>query len=67
MALTNQQLTDRVEAIELFLNTLQTAINNMATTKKLNQVLLLRQNEIEALQTRLTSLEAQVEALEAGL
>jgi hypothetical protein len=66
MALSNQQLQDRVEAIETSLNDLQTAVNNLATKKQMQALVNIRQNEIIDLQDRVTSLESQIKILQSA-
>jgi polyhydroxyalkanoate synthesis regulator phasin len=80
MALTNEELTaevlalkakahlfpeDRLKAIEVKLNEVQTAMNNLATKRQMKGLLNIRQSEIEDLKTRVAALEAQVAALQA--
>lgn len=65
MALSNQQLTERVEVIEAKLNEIQLALNALATKAQLKQLVNIRQAEIEDLKVRVTSLESQIQALQA--
>jgi len=67
MALTDSEAT-RILAIEALLNELQTAVKyNVAAKKFVEQMLLLKQNEIDLLKSRITALESQVTALESKL
>lgn len=59
--------SQRVEAIEEMLNSLQIAINNLASKQQLRQLLLIRQEEIDSLKLRVTDLETQVAALQSQL
>jgi len=54
----------RIEAIENALNDMQTAVNNVATKGQMKALLTLRQNEIDDLQSRVESLEAQIKVLQ---
>ena len=65
MALSNDQLLDRITEIEDAISTLETAMNNLATYKTLNNAVGLKQQEIEALKTRVTELESQIAILQA--
>lgn len=65
MALTNSQLLDRIVEIEETINTLQTALNNLASKKTMNQILAIKQKEIEDLKSRVTSLESQISILQS--
>lgn len=64
MALTNEQLQTRIEAIEETLNTVQTALNNLASKAQLKSLLSIRQAEIEQLKTDVASLKSQVSTLQ---
>jgi predicted nuclease with TOPRIM domain len=64
MALSNQQLQDRIEAIEAAINDMQTALTNIATKQQMKSILNVRQSEIVDLQTRVTSLESQIKVLQ---
>jgi len=59
--------TERVQAIETMLNNLQVAISNLASKQQIRQLLLLKQQEIDALTVRVASLETQITALQASL
>ena len=63
MAFTSEEET-RIQAIEQKLNELQTAANKMITLDQMNQLLLLRQQEVKILDERITSLESQVLVLQ---
>lgn len=67
MSLTNDQLLDRIVAIEDTLTTIQTALNNLAAKKTLNAAMGLKQQEIEALKSRVTELESQISALQQNV
>jgi polyhydroxyalkanoate synthesis regulator phasin len=56
--------TNRIEAIEDMLNKLQVAINNLASKKQMQQLLLLKQNEIDSLTQRVVTLESQITLLQ---
>ena len=64
MALTNEQLQTRIEAIEEVLNNVQTALNNLANKAQLKALLNIRQAEIEQLKIDVASLKTQVAALQ---
>ena len=57
----------RIVAIETMLNDIQTAIGNLMSKLQFKQLLLIKQAEIEALTTRVTSLEAEVSVLQGQL
>jgi predicted nuclease with TOPRIM domain len=65
MALTNQQLTERIIAIETKLNDVQTALNNLATKAQLKSLASVRQSDILDLQARVTELETQIQILQS--
>lgn len=54
----------RINAIELMLNKIQTAINNLASQKQLRSIVALKQNEINDLTSRVVALEQQVAILQ---
>ena len=56
--------TIRIETIEDIINKLQIAINNLASKKQMQQLLLLKQNEINSLIERITALESQITILQ---
>jgi polyhydroxyalkanoate synthesis regulator phasin len=66
MAWTDSE-TARVVAIEELLNQVQTAIQNLASKAQMRQLLLLKQAEVDALTTRVASLEAQLTVLQNSL
>lgn len=67
MALTDVEKI-RIEAIEELLNELQTAVKyNVASRLFVEQMLLLKQNELEAVKNRVTELESQVTVLQSKL
>ena len=55
----------RIETIEKLLNELQTAITNLASQQQLRQLAVLKQEEIDTLAARVTTLETQVQALQS--
>lgn len=65
MALSDEQVQSRIEALETKVNEIQIALNNLATRKQLNASMLVRQNEIDELKQKVTSLETQIQALQA--
>lgn len=54
----------RIRAIELKLNDVQTALNNLATREQLKQLLNIRQSEITELQEKVEELEQRIVDLE---
>lgn len=54
----------RIRAIELKLNDIQTALNNLATREQLKQLLNIRQSEITELQEKVVELEQRILDLE---
>ena len=56
----------RVVAIEKALNKLNTAVKNLAPKADLNAYTLVRQREIDALATRVATLEEQIRLLQRG-
>lgn len=54
----------RVNAVERALNTLRRAVLNVTTKREFRQLLLIRQQEIEDLRTRVATLETQVALLQ---
>ena len=60
MALTNQQLEDRVITIENLLNDIQTALNNLVTSRQMIALTSVRQSEIVDLQERVTTIESEI-------
>ena len=67
MSLTNDQLEERVLAIEAKLNQMQLAINNLASKKTMNALTQIRQAEIESLKQRVADLEEQLVTIQAAL
>jgi len=63
----NNAENNRILLIEEVLNQLQTAVNNLISKKQLQQLMLIRQEEIEALKTRMTALETQVTLLQSSI
>ena len=65
MALTNQQLEDRVLLIEDLLNKVVRIVNNsLVTREEFNQNSLLKDATLSAIQTSLTSLQSAVTVLQ---
>ena len=56
--------TKRVLALEKVANKLQTAINGLAAKETVRKLMLIRQEEIDDLTTRVAALEAQVAILQ---
>lgn len=54
----------RIQAIENAINQLQVALQNLASKKEFRQLLLIRQEEIDDLKSRVTALETQVSTLQ---
>jgi hypothetical protein len=50
MALTNSQLQSRIEQIELWINTLQTSLNNTATRREMKNLIALVSAQVTSLQ-----------------
>lgn len=67
MALTNAQLQCRVEAIELKLNEIQTALNNLCTKRQMQALLTIRQTEIDDLKLRVENLEEEIAILQGNV
>jgi polyhydroxyalkanoate synthesis regulator phasin len=55
---------DRIQAIEKQINKIQIALTNLATTVQVRTLNVIKQKEIDELQTRVTALEAQVAILQ---
>lgn len=66
MSLTNDQLEDRIIAIEAVVNDLQTAVNLLATKAMLKQLVNIRQAEMDNLTTRVAALESAVKLLQSA-
>ena len=64
MALTTDQ---RLTALEDALTALQVAIVNLASKKQLQELSLLKQQEVNDLQTRVTQLEATIQIIQDSL
>jgi uncharacterized coiled-coil DUF342 family protein len=65
MSLTNDQLLDRIVEIEEMLNDVQTALNNVASKTTVKNLAALKQQELEALRERVTTLESEIRILQA--
>jgi len=59
--------SDRITALEKFVEQLQTAVNNLASKQQVRQLLLLKQQEITDLEARVTELERIVSLLENNI
>lgn len=57
----------RILAIEEIVNQLQVAVLNLMSKQQMRQLLLLKQNEIDALTTRVVALESQLTILQNSL
>ncbi len=57
----------RIQAIEEMINRLQTAISNTMSKQQMRQLLLLKQNEIDALTTRVATLESAIQVLQSSI
>jgi len=58
LALTNSQLLQRIEALETTVNSVQTAITNVATRRELKNLVGLIQNQITSLQDVVGTVDA---------
>lgn len=56
----------RLKAIEDAIIGIQVAIGNLASKKQLSQLSVLKQKDVDDLQTRVTALEATVQIIQAG-
>ncbi len=65
MALSNEQLDERIILIESRLDDLESAIINVASEKQMRALLNIRQQEIIELKDRVKSLESQVALLQS--
>ena len=63
MALSNAELTEKVNAINDFLNKMQQAFLNVASKAQLRQITNLTQRDINDLKDRVKALETEVELL----
>ncbi len=66
MSLTNDQLLDRIVEIEEKLTEIQTAMNNLVAKKTVNNSIALKQQEIDSLKERVTTLESEIAILQAA-
>ena len=64
MSLSNDQLEERILVIEQKLDEMQIAINALATKRQLNALMVIRQEETDDFQQRITALETQVALLQ---
>ena len=60
MSATLDTLEQRIFLLEEVVNNIQIAIKNLATKDQMSQLVLLRQQDIESLQTDVTALQNQV-------
>ena len=63
MAYSNEELTEKVNAINDFLNKMQQAFLNVASKAQLRQITNLTQRDINDLKDRVKALETEVELL----
>ena len=56
----------RVRTIEEVLNDLQTALTNVMSKQQMQQLLLLKQTEVDNLTARVSDLESQITVLQAA-
>lgn len=67
MALTNQQLEDRVITIENLLNDIQTALNNLVTSRQMIALTNVRQAEIVDLQESVVNIQSELSILQDAI
>jgi len=60
MSTTLETLTERVELLEEVVNRIQLILRNVATITSLNQILLIKQQDLDDLKTDVETLEAQL-------
>ena len=66
MSLTNDQLLERILAIEATINDMQTAVNSLATKQQLKQFVFLRHQQAAEVETRVTDLETAIALLQSS-
>lgn len=66
MSLTNDQLLQRIRELEDKFNEMQTAMNNLVPKRTVNAAIALKQQELDELDTRVTTLESAIAILQAG-
>lgn len=66
MSLTDAEL-QRLTAIEEAINSLQIAVSNLATKLMVRQLELLRQRDLDSMETRIGELEAIISVLQRAL
>jgi polyhydroxyalkanoate synthesis regulator phasin len=54
----------RLQALESAVNEIQTAITNLASLAQLRQLNLIKQDELDALKTRVDTLESEIQVLQ---
>ena len=64
-ALSNQELTDKLDAMIKVINDIQVAMTHLAAKAQLRQLTLLNQTDINDLKNRVSSLETQIAILQA--
>ena len=63
MAMTTAEVA-RINTLESAINDMWTAVNNLMTKEQMRQLILIKQNELDAALARIDSLETQVETLQ---
>tara|TARA_Y100000310_G_C20654536_1_gene801305 strand:- start:296 stop:499 length:204 start_codon:yes stop_codon:yes gene_type:complete len=63
MAMTDAEVA-RINTLESAINDMWTAVNNLMTKEQMRQLILIKQNELDAALARIDSLETQVETLQ---
>ena len=59
--------SDRITALEEYVNQLQLAVKNVASKQQIRQLLLLKQEEISTLSARVSELERLITLLENNI
>lgn len=59
--------TERITLLETVVNDLQVAVSKLMSKQQMRQLLLVKQQELDALTVRVASLEAQVEVLQSKI
>ena len=57
----------RIETLEEIVNLLQTAVGNLASKQQMQQLLLIKQAEVDALTDRVAALESQLAIIQDSL
>jgi len=63
MALSNEELEEKIDFLTKILNNVQVAITNLAAKEQLKQLTLLKQKDIDDLKNRVSDLENEVSLL----